>query len=92
MEKGEIKSSTIAAQEAISRLVDIDVSARQNQQVEFGYSSGITGMENARQVTKQILQAVSQFTAATLAQATKFPDIAQKIAKQDLEEAKRWEK
>lgn len=87
----EIKSSTIAAQGAISKLVDVDTSKMQNQTVEYSYSSGIVGMENARQATNKMLEAISSFSEATLAQANKFPDIAHKIAKWDVEQSKRWE-
>lgn len=90
MSSSQIKSSTIAAQGAISQLVDVDTSTYQNQEVEFGYASEIAGMEAARQTANQMLQAVSSFTEATLSQANKFPEIAEKIAKRDVDLAKRW--
>lgn len=92
MGQGEIKSSTVAAQGAISQLVNVDTSTVQNQSVEFGYASGILGMDNAKQTNNQVLQAITSFAEATLRQSNKFPEIAVKIAKRDLEEAKRWEK
>ena len=92
MGQGEIKSSTVAAQGAVSQLVNVDTSTAQNQSVEFGYASGILGMDNARQTSNQMLQAVTSFAEATLRQSNKFPEIAEKIAKRDLEEAKRREK
>ena len=87
---GQIKSSAISAGSAISELVGVDTSNAQNQQVEFSYTTGIAGMEAGRQACNQMLQAVSDFSAAVLAQANKFPDIAYKIEKRDVEQAQRW--
>lgn len=88
---GKIQSSTISAADAISELVDLDTSNAQNQQVEFSYTTGIAGMEAGRQACNQMLQAVSDFSSAVLIQADKIPEIAAKIEKRDIEEAKRWE-
>lgn len=88
---GKISSDTIAANSAISELVGVDTSGFRNSQVEFGYASGIAGMENGRQAANQMLQAVSDFSSAVLAQANKFPELAQKIEKRDIEDARRWE-
>lgn len=88
---GKIQSSTISAADAISELVDLDTSNAQNQQVEFSYTTGIAGMEAGRQACNQMLQAVSDFSSAVLIQANKIPEIAAKIEKRDIEEAKRWE-
>ncbi|WP_176693624.1 TIGR04197 family type VII secretion effector [Streptococcus sanguinis] len=88
---GQIKSSVISAGSAISELVGVDTSNTQNQQVEFSYTTGIAGMEAGRQACNQMLQAVSDFSSAVLTQANKFPEIAAKIEKRDIEEAKRWE-
>ena len=88
---GKIKSSTIAAEAAINELVGYDTSKKQNQQVEFLYTSEIAGMEAGRQACNQMLQAVSDFSSAVLTQANKFPEIAHKIEKRDVELAKRWE-
>ena len=88
---GKIQSSTISAADAISELVGVDTSNAQNQQVEFSYTTGIAGMEVGRQVCNQMLQAVSDFSSAVLIQANKIPEIAAKIEKRDIEEAKRWE-
>lgn len=88
---GKIQSSTISAADAISELVDLDTSNAQNQQVEFSYTTGIAGMEAGRQACNKILQAVSDFSSAVLIQANKIPEIAAKIEKRDIEEAKRWE-
>lgn len=88
---GKIQSSTISASDAISELVDLDTSNAQNQQVEFSYTTGIARMEAGRQACNQMLQAVSDFSSAVLIQANKIPEIAAKIEKRDIEEAKRWE-
>ena len=88
---GKIQSSTISAADAISELVDLDTSNAQNQQVEFSYTTGIAGMEAGRQACNQMLQAVSDFSSAVLIRANKIPEIAAKIEKRDIEEAKRWE-
>lgn len=87
---GKIKSNAITAQAAISELVGLDTSDKQNKQVEFSYTSDIAGMESGRQVANQMLQAVSDFSEAVLIQANKFPEIAHKIEKRDIEEAQRW--
>ena len=87
---GKIKSSTIAAEAAINELVGYDTSDKQNQQVEFSYTSEIAWMEAGRQACNQMLQAVSDFSSAVLTQANKFPEIAHRIEKRDIEQAKRW--
>ncbi|MDR1568042.1 MAG: TIGR04197 family type VII secretion effector [Streptococcaceae bacterium] len=92
MSSGKIKSSTVAATSAIQELVGIDSSKLRNNQVDFGYTSGISGMETARNTANTMLQAISDFSSAVLAQANKFPGLAQKIEKRDIEAAKRWEK
>ena len=84
---GKIQSSTISASDAISELVDLDTSNAQNQQVEFSYTTGIAGMEAGRQACNKMLH----FSSAVLIQANKIPEIAAKIEKRDIEEAKRWE-
>ncbi|HEL0023113.1 TPA: TIGR04197 family type VII secretion effector, partial [Streptococcus equi subsp. zooepidemicus] len=53
-------------------------------------TKGIAGMEKGRQASNQLLQAVSDFSQAVLIQANKFPQLAAKLEKRDLEEAKRW--
>jgi len=47
-------------------------------------------METGHRACNQMLQAVSDFSAAVLIQANKFPDIAYKIEKRDVEQAQRW--
>ncbi|MBP2619796.1 TIGR04197 family type VII secretion effector [Streptococcus panodentis] len=81
----------ISASSAISELVGLDTGAAQNLQVEFAYTAEISGMEAGRQAANGMLQTVSDFSAAVLTQANKFPEIAAKIEKRDVEEAKRWE-
>ncbi|MDO4644145.1 MAG: hypothetical protein Q4A74_09940 [Cardiobacteriaceae bacterium] len=88
---GKIKSSTVSAGAAISELVGVDTSNATNQQVEFGYTTEISGMETGRQVANQMLQAISDFSSAVFVQANKFPQIAEKIEKRDIEQAQRWE-
>lgn len=85
-----IKSNTISTSAAISELVGVDTSTVQNQSVDFSYTSGISGMESGRQISNQMLQAVSDFSQAVLIQANKFPQIAAKLEKRDIEEAQRW--
>ena len=80
---GQIKSNTIS--------VGVDTSNAQNQQVNFFYTTGIAGMEAGCQACNQMLQAISDFSSAVLTQANKFPEIAAKIEKRDIEQAKRWE-
>lgn len=90
MASEKIKSSTIEAQSGISELIGLDVSQKDNKQVEFSYSSGITGMENGKEVTNQMLEAVGKFSEAVLIQANKFPQIAETMEKRDIEQAQRW--
>ena len=87
---GQIKSNTISAGSAISELVGVDTSNAQNQQVNFFYTTGIAGMEAGCQACNQMLQAISDFSSAVLTQANKFPEIAAKIEKRDIEQAQRW--
>ena len=87
---GKIKSSTITAEAAINELVGYDTSDKPNQQVEFSYTSEIAGMAAGRQACNQMLQAVSDFSSAVLTQANKFPEIAHRIEKCDIEQAKKW--
>lgn len=47
-------------------------------------------MEAGHQTCNQMLQAVSDFSSAVLTQANKFPEIAHRIEKRDIEQAKRW--
>lgn len=85
-----ITSSPVAASAAISELVGVDTSRVQQQSVAFSVTKGIAGMEKGRQVSNQLLQAVSDFSQAVLIQANKLPQLAAKLEKRDLEEATRW--
>ena len=58
--------------------------------MEFLYTSEIAGMEAERQACNQMLQAVSDFSSAVLTQVNKFPEIAHRIEKCDIEQATRW--
>lgn len=87
---GSIKSDAISASDAINELVSVDTSNVKNQQVEFSYTEGISGMESGKQVTNSVLQAISDFSQAVLIQANKFPQIAAVIEKRDIEESQRW--
>ena len=51
---GKIKSETISAQNAISELVGVDTSDKQNQQVEFSYTTEIAGMEAMQSKSKML--------------------------------------
>ena len=85
-----IKSDAISASYAINELVSVDTSNVKNQQVEFSYTEGISGIESGKQVTNSVLQAISDFSQAVLIQANKFPQIAAVIEKRDIEESQRW--
>lgn len=87
---GTIKSSSIVAEDAINELVGVNTHAMNNYQIEFGYTEGISGMTAAQDTANQMLQAIGSFSSAVLEQANKFPEIAFKIEKRDIEEAKRW--
>lgn len=47
------KSSAISARNAISELVGVDTSDKQNQQVEFSYTTESARMEAGRQTCNQ---------------------------------------
>lgn len=87
---GLIQSNVISAADAINELVSVDTSSSQNQQVSFSYTQEITGMENGKEVTNSVLQAISEFSQAVLIQANKFPQIAAVIENRDIEESQRW--
>lgn len=87
----QIVSSTLAAQSAVQKVINVDITSLKNQQVTMMSSYGIAGMEQACLVANQLLQTVSDFTIATIEQATVFPAIADKIATIDQTEARNWE-
>lgn len=84
-----IQSHTGVAAEAVSGLKAVGV--EEAQEASLSYSTGIIGMATACQVTNQVLVAVGEFHQAVMAQADKIPEIAEKIAVMDQEEAQRWE-
>lgn len=90
MTLGKINSSASDADAAVNELVGIDTSGYADQEVTFGFTSDISGMGAARDVTNQLFQAVSVFCAAVLRQANKFPELASSIEKRDVAEAERW--
>jgi|GEM_PF-221832 len=90
MSAGGIVSSTAGADAAVNELVGIDTSAYADQQVTFGFATGIAGMDAGRDVTNHLFQAVAQFSAAVLGQANKFPELASSIQKRDVADAERW--
>jgi hypothetical protein len=76
---------------AIHELVGIDTKQMHNEHVEFGYASGIGGMQAAKDCANNMLQAISAFSQAVLDQANKFPALAEKIETRDIADATRWE-
>ena len=63
----------------------------ENKQIEFGYSAGIAGYGERKEVNNHLLQAVGKFSEAVLIQANKIPQIAAVLEKRDVEQAQRWE-
>lgn len=90
MSAGNIVSSRAGADAAVNELVGIDTSGYADQQVMFGFASGIPGMDAGRDVTNQMFQTLRQFCAAVLGQANKFPELASSIEKRDVADAERW--
>lgn len=90
MPSGEIRSSTASADAAVNELVGIDTSSYADQQVVFGFTSGIPGMDAGRDATNHMFQTVSVFCAAVLGQANKFPELAASIERRDVADAERW--
>ncbi|NUU05069.1 TIGR04197 family type VII secretion effector [Leifsonia sp. C5G2] len=90
MSAGRIVSSTVGADAAVNELVGIETSEYSDQQVTFGFAAGIPGMDAGRDVTNEMFQTISQFCAAVLGQANKFPELASSIEKRDVADAERW--
>lgn len=90
MSAGRIVSSTAGADAAVNELVSVDTSAYADQQVTFGFSNGIAGMDAGRDVANQLFQTITRFCAAVLVQANKFPELASSIEKRDVADADRW--
>ena len=91
MSSGRVSSSVAEADAAVNELVAIDTSGHVDQQIDFGATSGISGMDAGREVANQLSQTVSRFCAAVLGQANKFPELASSIEKRDVADAERWE-
>ena len=87
MENIEIKSSNSEAIAAIGELTSLDLSQKDNKQVDFKYSSGIFGMEYGKLVANLI-----NFSEVVLDQANKFPQIAAVLEEKDVDLAQRWRK
>lgn len=87
---GKIVSSTAGADAAVNELVGIDTSGYADQNVAFGFTTGIPGMDAGREVSNQMFRTVTQFCAAVLQQANKFPELASSIEKRDVADAERW--
>ncbi|WP_090034630.1 MULTISPECIES: TIGR04197 family type VII secretion effector [unclassified Leifsonia] len=90
MSAGNIVSSTVGADAAVHELVGIDASGYPDQQVTFGFTGGIPGMDAGRDVTNEMCQTISRFCAAVLGQANTFPELASSIEKRDVADAERW--
>lgn len=91
MSSGKVSSSVVEADAAVNELVGINTSGHIDQQVSFGATTGISGMNAGRDVANQMFQTVAQFCAAVLGQANKFPELASSIEKRDVADAARWE-
>jgi hypothetical protein len=91
MSSGKVSSSVVDADAAVNELVGIDTSGHADQQVDFGATSGISGMDAGREVTNRMFETLSRFCAAVLGQANKFPELASSIEKRDVADAQRWE-
>jgi len=91
MSKGTIKSNTIAAEGAINELVGIKTYDMDNKQVEVMDTVGISGMIAGMETANQMLECMSHFISVILGQANKFPALAAKIEKRDIEDGQRWD-
>jgi hypothetical protein len=89
MATGKINSNTVDAQEAIAELVGIDASGFSNQSVDFG-SSNLPSMLAGQSLTNQLMNDVSKVVSCVLAQANKFPELANAIEERDIADAQRW--
>ncbi|GHU39006.1 hypothetical protein FACS1894192_11830 [Bacilli bacterium] len=89
MATGEIKSSTVEAQSAISELTGL-----QNQSsfktVEFG-SSNVSSMITGKTLANELMTDISKITSCVLTQANKFPELAERIEMRDKQDAKGWQ-
>jgi len=88
MSTGKIKSSTVEAQGAIAELTGLkDITTFRT--VEFG-ESNVQSMLNGKQLANELMNDISKITSCVLAQANKFPELAQRIEQRDQVDAKSW--
>lgn len=90
MAAGKIKSNTVDAQEAISELVGVDASGFTNQSVEFG-SSDVPSMLAGQRLTNSLMSDISKVVECVLAQANKFPELANAIGERDMADRSRFQ-
>ena len=85
---GKIQSNTVDAQGAIAALTGLkDMSCFKT--VDFG-DSNVQAMLNGKQLANELMNDVSKITSCVLTQANKFPELAQRIALRDSQDAKGW--
>lgn len=87
----EIKSNRTESQSAINLLLGVDISDRNYKQIDFSYTTDISGMENGKRISNKMMQGISEYVEAILIQAKKVPQIAESIENLDIETAKKWE-
>ena len=87
----EIKYNSTEAQLAINLLLGVDISDRNYKQIDFSYTTDISGMENGKRISNKMMQGISECVEAILIQAKKIPQIAESIESLDIETAKKWE-
>ena len=86
MATGQIKSSTVDAQSAISELTGISATNFANQSVDFSSSNMLAGQTLANQLMNQTSKVVS----CVLSQANKFPELAHVIEERDIADSQRF--
>lgn len=85
---GKIRSNTVEAQGAIAALTGLkDMSSFKT--VDFG-DSNVQSMLNGKQIANELMNDVSKITSCVLTQSNKFPELAQRIALRDSQDAKGW--
>ena len=85
---GKIQSNTVDAQGAIAALTGLkDISSFKT--VDFG-DSNVQAMLNGKQLANELMNDVSKITSCVLTKANKFPELAQRIALRDSQDAKGW--
>ncbi|WEV67880.1 hypothetical protein OZX72_02510 [Bifidobacterium sp. ESL0769] len=89
MAKREIKSSAVAAQEAIGELTGLDASGFANQSVTMG-SATVASMQDGASLCNALMSDISNVVSCVLLQANKFPRIAHVIEERDEAASQRW--